>query len=272
MDSVIALSIDDVVYRQDLYPRSLTDPARVQAYHENLEVMPPIEVNQHHILIDGWHRWTAYRKAKKTTIPAIVTETSSDIHLKELAVERNATHGLQLSGEDKQAYAREVYHMTPEKERKAKRESLRQLLSVSERTIRDWLSRIDKDTKEKQRKQAFDMWLACYTQEEIATALGWVNEEGKPKQQTIADLLKGFTENGKVAESGETDESCDADSFHLTKVQLAAAEHVTDFEVPLYNVWKQQEKTARAEAEGGLVFSFLEPQVPPPLESADEAR
>lgn len=31
-----------------------------------------------------------------------------------------------------------------------------------------WLSRIDKDAKEARNKRIFDMWLACYTQDEIA--------------------------------------------------------------------------------------------------------
>lgn len=216
---IITLRVDDVVYRQDLYPRSLTDPTKVQDYFENLDVMPPIEVNQHNILIDGWHRWTAHKKDDREIIPAIVTETASESDLLELAIERNSTHGLQLCRDDKRDMARRIYHVTPEREREAKKKHLAKMLSVTDRTIRDWLSRIDKDTKESRDKKIFDMWMACYTQQEIADIVGI-------SQQTVADSIKDFTDFGKVSDSGK-----------------ATANHVTDFEPPIYNIWKQQKKT-----------------------------
>jgi hypothetical protein len=42
----------------------------------------------------------------------------------------------------------------------------------SDRTVRDWLSRIDKDSKEARNRRIFDMWMACYTQEEISAEIG----------------------------------------------------------------------------------------------------
>jgi hypothetical protein len=62
------------------------------------------------------------------------------------------------------------------------------------------------------------MWLACYTQQEIADATGW-------SQPTV----KSFIENGSVADLDKTDQ--------------LSAEHATDFTPPIYNIWKQQEKT-----------------------------
>jgi hypothetical protein len=38
--------------------------------------------------------------------------------------------------------------------------------------VRDWLSRIDKDSKEARNRRIFDMWMACYTQEEISAEIG----------------------------------------------------------------------------------------------------
>lgn len=63
----------------------------------------------------------------------------------------------------------------------------------------------------------FDLWLASYTQQEIAELVG------VPKQ-TISDKISGLTDFGKVAKSGQI-----------------AAEHLTDFDPPLYDIWKQQE-------------------------------
>jgi len=210
------LKLNEVVFREDLYPRMETNPITVQQYAGDIEVLPPIEVNQNNELIDGWHRWTAHKKVNAEAIKVIVTETKSDIHLMELAIERNAVHGLQLSRDDKQSMARKIYHVTPEKERDDKKKQLAKMLSVSERTVRDWLSRIDKDAKVERDKRIFDMWLACYTQEEMAES------EGIPRK-TVADVL------AKVVE--------------LPKSPEPAAEHQTNFDIPIYNVWKQQTKT-----------------------------
>lgn len=213
------MKVADVVFREDLYPRIETSATTVQKYAEDLSVLPPIEVNQRNELIDGWHRWTAHKKVGADEIQAKVTKTISDGHLLELAIERNATHGLQLSQADKRDMARKIYGITPDKDRDEKKKQLASILSVSERTVREWLSRMDKDAKESRDRRIFDLWLACWTQQEIAA------ETGAP-QQTIADVL---TEFGDIAKLGKSDR--------------AAAEHATDFEVPIYNIWKQQKKT-----------------------------
>lgn len=212
------IAVADVVFREDLYPRIETSAVTVQKYAEDLSVLPPIKVNQRNELIDGWHRWTAHKKNGIEMIEAEVIETKSDAELLEKAIETNATHGLQLSQADKRDMARKIYHITPEKERDEKKKHLAVILSVSERTVRDWLSRLDKDAKEARDKRIFDMWLACYTQQEIADAVG-IGQ---------AEVAKSIP-NGVLAELNKTDQS--------------AAEHANDFTPPIYNIWKQQEKT-----------------------------
>jgi len=204
----------DVIYREDLYPRSETDPARVQAYAENLEVMPPIEINQNNILIDGWHRWTAHKKMEVDLIGAVVTETPSESELYFLAIERNSKHGMQLSAADKRDKARGIYHATPVKQRKEMKHRLASLFSVTNKTISAWLSRIDKDTKEQQKKQIFDLWLACHTQQEIAKRVGWTRDE-------IRGVLGNMENFPKSPQHTHTD----------------------NFQPPIYNVWKTQNKS-----------------------------
>jgi hypothetical protein len=218
--STKGLAIAEVVWREDLYPRLETDARKVDQYAEDLTVLPPIEVNQRNELIDGWHRWTAHRKAGAEQVPVVVTETTSDEHLLELAIRRNAKHGLQLSAEDKRDMARRIYNGTAERDRERKKVELASILSVSERTVREWLSRIDKDAKTARDKRIFGMWLSCHTDQEAADAEGMV-------RRTVADLTADFGEIGKLSESAK-----------------AAAQHATDFDPPLYNVWKQQTKTA----------------------------
>lgn len=222
--------VSEVVFRKDLYPRIETNAVTVQKYAEDLEVLPPIEVNQDKELIDGWHRWTAHKKAKAEKIKATVTKTASDAELLELAIERNATHGLQLSQEDKRNMARTIYHATPERERDAKKKQLAKLLSVSERAVRDWLSRIDKDAKEARDRRIFDLWLACWTQEEIA-------EQAGCERHDVDNVLRK--------------------SASLPENAKPAALHA-DFDPPLYNVWKQQEKTAGASHFGNSEVRWLD--------------
>jgi len=126
-----------------------------------------------------------------------------------------------LSQADKKDMARRIYNSTPESNRDEKKKELAKILSVSQRTVRDWLGRIDKDTKEARNRKIFDMWLACHTQQEIADAVGM------PNGGVLKESLVRF---GNIAESDKT--------------QQNAANHETDFELPLYNIWKQQEKTS----------------------------
>lgn len=225
------IKLTDVIFREDLYPRIETNASTVQQYAESIEVLPPIEINQRNELIDGWHRWTAHKTANADTIKVFVTPTQSDAELLELAIERNSKHGLQLSQSDKMDMARRIYNATPERERDGKKAKLATLLSVPERTIRDWLSRIDKDTKAARNKRIFDLWMACYTQQEVAEHEGC-------SQETVDVVLP------KTAD--------------LPKLVNPAALHQVDFEVPIYNVWKQQSKSGNLNHFGNSEVKFVD--------------
>jgi hypothetical protein len=216
---VKAIKVSDVVFREDLYPRIETSATTVQKYAEDLDVLPPIVVNQHNELIDGWHRWTAHKKNEVEFIEAEVVETTSDADLLEKAIRTNATHGLQLSMADKEDMARKIYGATPEKERAGKKDELASILSVSKSKVYEWLGRIDKDTKAKRDRRIKQQWLACWTIEEIAEA------EGMGKA-AVSELCSVFPDLEKA-----------------NKLDKANADHATDFDVPIYNVWKQQTKS-----------------------------
>ncbi len=160
----ITLNTADVVYREDLYPRIKPDPATIQRYAENIEVLPPIEVNQHNILIDGFHRWTAHRKAEAQTIKATVTTTASEAELYALAIERNAAHGLQMNEADKRSSAIRLYGAGTGLDKN----KIAAVLSVSIRSINSYLNDVDKQVRAERKQKVFDSWLACYSQDEIA--------------------------------------------------------------------------------------------------------
>ena len=230
-NNIQQLPIAEIIFREDLYPRIETNPSTVQKYAETIDVLPPIIVNQRYELIDGWHRWTAHKKLNIENISVQILNTNSDAHLLELAIEYNATHGIQLSQEDKRNMARSIYHVTPDKDRENKKKHLSKILSVSERTVRDWLSRIDKDSKESRNKRIFDLWLACHTQEEIA-------ERENVTKETVSQICQ------KMAELSESDKP--------------VANHLTDFDPPVYNIWKQQSKTKGSSHFGNSEVKWLD--------------
>lgn len=224
--TVIDLPIEDVVYREDLYPRSQTNHLRVQEYAENLEIMPPIEVNQHHILIDGWHRWMAHKKEERSIIQARVTETQSDMHLLRLAIRRNSRHGDQLSREDKMDKARKLYNGTPPRDREQLKIELCRDFSITPRTMNSWLKRIDEDTEKETRAHALALWLSCRTLEAIAEQCGVT-------AQTINNWVGKFSNFS----NGHT---------NLKNIAL----HEVEFTVPQKNVWTEHDKTPHLDFPG----------------------
>jgi hypothetical protein len=229
IDVPAIIKVDEVVFREDLYPRIERNPATVQAYAEQLENLPPIEVNQKNELIDGWHRWTAHKKEKRETIAVVVTETVGDAELLALAIERNATHGLQLNTEDKRTLAVRLYSG-----KAGEKEHLCKILSVPERTMRSWLSRKDTSLRQDREKRIYDMWLACYTQREIAEAVGMA-----------------------VGSINQEVEEC-SNAANLPNVNTAAAAHADLDPVPIYNVWKQKKYTSDTSHPGNTCVQFLD--------------
>ncbi len=231
----IIMKMVDVVYREDLYPRLKSDPVTIQRYAENLDVLPPIEVNQHGILIDGFHRWTAHRVAQSETIRATITTTASEAEVYALAIERNAEHGLPMNEADKKSCAIRLYNAGTGIEK----DKIARLLSVSVRTITNYLERIDHDLREERKQKILALWLDCYTQDEIAAAVGISRtaiEEQLPLLTGMEDLPKASKVSAEFADA--------------------------DFTIPLYNVWPfRKEKTNEVNhfgnSEPGIIDNLL---------------
>lgn len=196
----------DVVYREDLYIRVKPSPEKIQEYAENLELLPPIEVNQHNILIDGYHRWTAHRKAQSDTVPAIITETASERELERLSWLRNR-HGLPTSNEDKRAFVLRHYDGT-------NKDELASEVSVSSRTIARWTENKDRQLKEDRDKQMRELWLACQTLEDIA-------DETQLSVSSVGETTKEFPV---------------LDKWQKPEI-LGATYAEPDWSPPIYNVW-----------------------------------
>ena len=225
--------VEDIVWREDLYPRFEPNAGIIQQYAESLDVLPPVEVNQHNELIDGYHRWIAHKKANAETIAVMVTRTASDNEFLRLAIRRNASHGLQLNNEEKRSLVLKMYIGNP-KDKAEEKAEFAELFSVSESTIARWTSRRDKDLKDERNKKIADMWLACYTEVEIAEAVGVA-------QQTVNDQVKELPKH-----------------VIWQKSVILSQYQEPDWTPPLYNVWKQQDKSNKVGHFGNSEASFTD--------------
>ena len=229
--------LDEVVVREDLYPRLTHNPALVQRYATILDVLPPIEVNQDNILIDGYHRLTAHRKAEAETIPVVITETASDLDILALAIIRNASHGYQLSEDDKRKQAIRLYAAGTGK----RKDEIKDILSVTLRSVQGYLENIDKQLEEERKQTIIAMWLACETDDAIASAFKYKSRT--PIEDTVLRFCETFRKNAEVLFSD------------------------TDFKPPLYNVWTFAKKTnevshfgnSEARIVDNLLYLYTEP-------------
>ena len=200
------MQTDQVIFRDDLYPRFEPNQAAIQKYANSIEFLPPIKVNQSNILIDGFHRWKAHQLAGETEIRADVVETKSEKELKRLAYSLNSCHGIQLTTEEKQKYAQEMIGDMSAKD-------LAAILSVDEKTVQRWTSSQRKAIEEETNRRIIDLYLQCYTQEQIAEVVG-------VPQQTIARKIVDFTQNGHLSEMGKTFTPLLYNIWNLQTVQI----------------------------------------------------
>lgn len=196
------ININDIVYRDDLYPRFEANQALIQKYANSIEHLPPIKINQNNILIDGYHRWKAHQLDGRPEIETEVIQTASEKELKRMAYQLNSNHGLQLSNDEKRKYAIEMIG-------EMSVQALADVLSVGESTIKRWTETQRKALEEDRNRKIVELYLrAQYTQEMIGEMFGIT-------KQAVSDILS------KIAQMGEI---------------------LQDFTPPLYNIWNLQKQ------------------------------
>jgi len=186
MDIIDNRSVSSIIFRPDLYPRLKHNPAKIQEYAENISKLPPIEIDQHNILIDGYHRLKAYETAKLETIPVIVTIVASEAELERLSVQRNSQFGQQLTQDEKKIYAIRWWDQLSVEE-------ICYTLSISDKTYTRWTSAKQEQKEEQIKQRIYDLWMNCHTQQEIADTVG-------VSQDTVKNRIAKINENGQKSE------------------------------------------------------------------------
>jgi len=223
------VKLSAVIYDEVIYPRYHHDPLTVQRYADNLEVIEAtkkwISLSSDFKLLDGKHRWLAYQKrhdGDDPEIPVFIYPVTAPHDQLQMAIYLNSNHGLQLSEDEKEADAKKLYAygMTYE--------TIAMTLHVTKSKVSAWLARTVRDIQESRDKKIKQMWLACHTQEDIATAANCT-------QAWVAELAKKFI--SKVLEN-------------QTGKSALLANHLMDFEAPQKNIWNQHDKTPHGKFPG----------------------
>ena len=173
------IKTSEVVFRDDLYPRFQPNQAIIEKYSDSIEFLPPIKLDQHKILIDGFHRWKAFQLAGVLEIPFEEINVASEKELKKLAYQLNSNHGLQLSSDEKKRYAQEMFGDLTIKE-------MASLLGVSEQSIQRWTKTQAEALKAERDRKIIELYLKAWnTQESVAEVIG-------VGVSTINDIINKF--------------------------------------------------------------------------------
>lgn len=186
-----AIPVADVRFVKELYPRLKPHDDVVERYRDALENLPPIVIARDGVLVDGYHRWQAHVREGVETIQAINLGNLTDAEIIRESIRRNATHGQQLSRQDKQRMAGYLWTALADLPASERVKDIAELLAVSERSVQNWTKDVRKAEKEAQQAKAWDLWLDCCEQTEIASDIGvdpatisrWLQERKSSEMQ-----------------------------------------------------------------------------------------
>jgi transposase len=187
----VKVDINKIKFLDESYPRESLDSETVNAYRMNLDNLPPIVLTKDLFLVDGYHRLTAHKMSNKLDIEAeeiLLDIKEADVFTE--SIKRNAFHGKPFTMSEKRKAARRLFesdHKTVD--------DLVPLLGVEKSTIYEWVNDIRQAQNTERDKKILDLYLACYTQEEIA-------EKIKVSQKTVSnrlqDMISKISTNGKI--------------------------------------------------------------------------
>ena len=202
------IKTNEVVFREDLYPRFEANQALIQKYAYSLEHLPPIKLSQNMILIDGYHRWKAHQLEEEPEIEADIVEVESEKELKKLAYMMNSNHGLQLKDNEKSSFAQEmIYEMSAAE--------LAQLLCVTSRRIEQWTATQRESIKDERNRKIVEHYLRAWnTSQGIAEIIGvdrkTVERIVDGQKRNISEMSKDELKIYNVWNTGKQDNATDS--------------------------------------------------------------
>jgi DNA methylase len=175
------MPVSAVRFVKELYPRLKQDDAAIERYRAALDRLPPIVVARDGVLVDGFHRWQAHVLEGAADIPYINLGNLTDAEIVRESIQRNASHGQQLSARDKQRLAGILWRDFAGLSAGERTTEIAALLSVSERSVQAWTKDARAAEKAEQQAKAWDLWLNCLDETDIAVDMGFVAADADAK-------------------------------------------------------------------------------------------
>lgn len=186
MADTTTLTVDDIEFVKELYPRLREDDAAIERYRAAIDRLPPITVARGRVLVDGFHRWQAYRREGRDEIEAEDLGNLTDVEILKESLRRNSSHGRQLETADKRRNADILYRQGT-----TDYDEIADLLSISESTAQEYCRGARRDEKAEQQERAWDLWLDCWTDSDVADEVGvgrkTVSDWASAKIQELGD-------------------------------------------------------------------------------------
>ncbi len=203
------INISDLTWESSIYPRGGKNEKTIEAYMEALNIgaqFPPIKIQrvfnypsgnektEATLILDGLHRWFAFKECRLKEIPAIewkkdpLDYEKNHITLLLEAANANISHGDRLSSNDKKRIARDI--ASSDVECKWTEAALAEKLGSAQQTVNGWISDIRARQKVGRNTVAVRLSRLGWTQEQIAEAV-------KLSRNRISEIV-GNTEFGKI--------------------------------------------------------------------------
>jgi len=182
--------IEQVKFNKDLYPRFEADNATINQYRQSIDKLPPILVTEDLTIIDGYHRFLAHKLEghEKIEVEVFGGDNPKEILLE--AIKRNNSFGRQLSTKEKRLNAVKLWKFGFNDVNE-----IASILSVDVRSARDYTEELRREDKEKRDEEILELYLECYSFEEIAKKL-------EVSMGTVHNAFK----NGKLSKNEQPDD------------------------------------------------------------------
>jgi len=205
--AVHTIPITQIILDEEIYPRGGVYPKRVSMFAENIRdgfKIDPIEVQIHpeyidtYRILDGAHRWHAYKEIGATEIPVLIVTPDDLAGIDPLLyAAKKAIGPLQLTEEEARTTARRAYENNP----RLTSFEIGQAIGRSRQTVDAYIADLRASTELEMDLEIFRMHRLGLPQERIAKRLGVIQRtvskhlEKMPALAIIlnADLSKGFT-------------------------------------------------------------------------------
>jgi hypothetical protein len=166
------IQVSSIRFVKELYPRIKPKDEAIERYRDALDKLPPIIVARDGVLVDGYHRWQANVREGIEQIQAEDLGNLSDAEIMREAITRNASHGQQLSRQDKAREAGRLWKAFEHLEPGAREKEIAELLAVSASTVQRATKDARKEEKQAMQEKVWQLHLSCLSQRQITDATG----------------------------------------------------------------------------------------------------